>query len=448
MGSAGRVHPGLRPPGSPTLLPAVLVTLLLTLLASVTMATDAMATPSSQPAAGVCTVAVGSADAAADLQAVLDAQVADAAARGVTMRIAVTDLDGAVAGVGVTQSSGDGGRVAAASTIKVALAAYVLDGVDRGSWTLQTPVTVPADDVVGGSGTLGGQAAGRRYPLEQLLRLMITVSDNTAANALIDLVGGFDPVNAWLVEHGFDADELHLGRKMILPHAADAENWISADQAVRLLAAIHDHTLVSVESSERLTDLMRDQTVRTKLGAVIPHDLLADKTGENTGVSHDIGYLLVPGRTVAIAVLTGYDGAGADAANSTVQRAGAAVLALLQGLPEASAQPSTSPSPTTAPAPAASTTPSGPAVAETAAASPQRDALSGGDLAVLVALTGGAAGLAVAGFVLRARARRRRAAAEQGHAPVVSQRLGAVTGTENPAETGTVPWPADEGRRP
>jgi hypothetical protein len=87
-------------------------------------------------------------------------------------------------------------------------------------------------------------------------------------------------------------------------------------------------------------------------------------------------------------------------------------------------------------------------VAETAAASPQRDALSGGDLAVLVALTGGAAGLAVAGFVLRARARRRRAAAERGHAPVVAQRLGAVTGTENPAETGTVPWPADEGRRP
>jgi beta-lactamase class A len=50
---------------------------------------------------------------------------------------------------------------------------------------------------------------------------------------------------------------------------------------------------------------MSAQTVKTKFGAAIPADVpLAHKTGENGPVSHDIGYLLLPGNELAMVVFS------------------------------------------------------------------------------------------------------------------------------------------------
>jgi beta-lactamase class A len=64
-----------------------------------------------------------------------------------------------------------------------------MKGVDDGKWTFDTKVTVRPEDLVGGSGTLqkeGKSAFPQSITLDRLMRLMITVSDNTATNVLID----------------------------------------------------------------------------------------------------------------------------------------------------------------------------------------------------------------------------------------------------------------------
>jgi beta-lactamase class A len=87
-------------------------------------------------------------------------------------------------------------------------------------------------------------------------------------------------------------------------------------------------------SAQHLLALMRAQSVNTKFGAVIPREVLANKTGENDDVSHDVGYILLPGREVSLTVLAGRAGTSAasvgEAAVPYVQQIAAAVYVYLQ----------------------------------------------------------------------------------------------------------------------
>lgn len=86
-----------------------------------------------------------------------------------------------------------------ASTVKVPVAIAVLRGVARGAYTLDTPVTLRADDYVDGAGTTNHQAVGAALPIRDLLEQMIVYSDNTATDMLIGLVG-LEQVNAVTAE--------------------------------------------------------------------------------------------------------------------------------------------------------------------------------------------------------------------------------------------------------
>ncbi len=92
-----------------------------------------------------------------------------------------------------------------ASMVKVPVAMAVLRGVQRGDYTLDTALSLRADDYVDGAGTTNRQSVGTAVSIRSLLEQMIIHSDNTASDMLIDLVGIAD-VNALvksLVPEGF-----------------------------------------------------------------------------------------------------------------------------------------------------------------------------------------------------------------------------------------------------
>ena len=76
-----------------------------------------------------------------------------------------------------------------ASTVKVPVAIAVLRGIARGAYTLDTPVTLRADDYVDGAGSTNRHAVGAALPIRFLLEQMVIHSDNTASDMLIGLVG-------------------------------------------------------------------------------------------------------------------------------------------------------------------------------------------------------------------------------------------------------------------
>lgn len=268
------------------------------------------------------------------LQPVLD----DAAAHHVTLGISARNL--ASPHTNQSLDMGSMGPYKAASTIKLGLASLIMKGVDDGKWTFDTKVTVTPDDIVGGSGTLqteGKAAFPQSITLDRLLRLMITVSDNTATNVLIDFVGGFDPINRFTQSLGLADAGFHFGRKMILPHPPEQENWISPAEDAALLGMIYRSTFLSKAASSQIISWMRQQQVNTKFGAVIPRDDLANKTGELSDVSHDTGYLLVPGHETVLSVMTSFnpadfpDGSGFATANIEVQKVAKVVYDYLNG---------------------------------------------------------------------------------------------------------------------
>ncbi|MFP4976580.1 serine hydrolase [Paenibacillus sp. CN-4] len=191
---------------------------------------------------------------------------------------------------------------APASTIKLALAAALMKQVDAGRIALSDTVTVKPEDVVGGTGSLQKETFPQEVTVERLARLMITQSDNTATNVLIDAVG-LDQVDALMRE--LNLQVMHLGRKMFASASTPAQdNYISAGDLVTLLDEIYQGSFLSDASRNQLIDWMKAQEVKTKFGAVLDGRPIAHKTGENANVTHDTGYFLVPGKEIALAVLT------------------------------------------------------------------------------------------------------------------------------------------------
>ncbi len=113
----------------------------------------------------------------------------------------VRDLD---SGISVSHRADE--RWYLASSVKVPVALAVLRAVERGDFTLDTPLRVRASDYVDGAGATNAHPVGTPLSVRYLLEQMIVYSDNTASDMLIGLVG-LRAVNALvdeLVPHGIE----------------------------------------------------------------------------------------------------------------------------------------------------------------------------------------------------------------------------------------------------
>ena len=124
--------------------------------------------------------------------------------------------------------------------------------------------------------------------LKQLITDMITVSDNTAANTLLERLGNGDAtagmavVNEFCQENGYA--QTSFGRKF-LEAPTTGDNWTSANDCRNLLASIWQGTCVNAEASGKMLEYLKNQTRTGKIPAGIsdPDAITANKTGELAG---------------------------------------------------------------------------------------------------------------------------------------------------------------------
>ena len=142
-----------------------------------------------------------------------------------------------------------------------------------------------------------------RVTNRDLAQFMVAVSDNTAANILIDRVGK-DNVNATL--RGLGVTKTMLRRKMMDFAAArrGEENVSTPQEMTRLLEAIYKGKLPNKESNQQLI-----KQLSTLKESYIPHDLpagvqVANKPGNLQNVRTDSGIVFVKDRPFAVSVMT------------------------------------------------------------------------------------------------------------------------------------------------
>ena len=213
-----------------------------------------------------------------------------------------------------------------ASTIKIAILAELYrqnNGRPRSDATaparLDDPYALDARDQVGGSGVMGRFTPGAtKLTNRDLAALMISVSDNSATNILINRVGMLN-VNALMAAHGLTVTRLR--RQMMDTKAAEAglENTASPRELGTFLAALFRGDVLGKPVTDEFFTLLSIGKA-SYIPRYIPGGVrTANKPGELSGVRNDAGVVFVAGRPFAIAVLT-KDGVDERASEEAIAR--------------------------------------------------------------------------------------------------------------------------------
>jgi len=196
------------------------------------------------------------------------------------------------------------------SAIKIPLLIELYHQGDAGTLELSTRVPVRLADRTGGSGLLQNLGDGTsELSLGDLAMFMITVSDNTATNLLIDRVG-MDRVNA--TTRALGVPEVKLQRKMIRPRDsfAGTENIATAAAAATIMAKIAKCELPM--SKARCGELRRLLEIPKggPIEASVPEGVrVAWKPGDIEGVNTAWGLVDLPGRPYVVVGMVNYSDA-------------------------------------------------------------------------------------------------------------------------------------------
>ena len=193
----------------------------------------------------------------------------------------------------------------AASVIKAGIMSCLLRDVQEGRLSLEETVEFRDDQVVGGAGVLFELGRQHNFRLEELCRLMMVVSDNTASNACLRAVG-MDRLNDFFNDRGYKAN---VQRFFMNPVIDGRDNTMSAESAVLMMADIYNGLGLSEKLKDFAIGCLRRQQYREKIPLLLPEEVVVGhKTGELLGVRHDAA-VVETDQPYLIAIFTSEGGA-------------------------------------------------------------------------------------------------------------------------------------------
>ncbi|CAN5707881.1 serine hydrolase [soil metagenome] len=195
-----------------------------------------------------------------------------------------------------------------ASSIKVPILYEVFRQVEARILSLDDRIQLRASDITQGSGVLRDMSPGLAPTVHDLAMLMIIISDNTATNMVIELVGGVEPVNETMHERlGLPA--IVLNRPILFnPENEDSRPFgvASPFSLMRLIELIASERPLGEEASHQMMSILRRQHGFNQLPRFLGYNPFAaelgeaqtfwigNKTGSMPGVRADTGAIRVP----------------------------------------------------------------------------------------------------------------------------------------------------------
>jgi beta-lactamase class A len=178
----------------------------------------------------------------------------------------------------------------AASTIKLPILIAFFQDLDAGKVRLDEKLTMRGDLVTNGSGVMQYERVGKKYSALETITKMVTISDNTATNMIIDRLGGAAKLNQRFRSWG-------LKDTVIRRLLADLRgtNTTSSQDMARVLALLVNSKLVSPASKEQALDILRHTSIHTLLPAGLGKGaVIANKTGDIGFLIGDAGFVTMP----------------------------------------------------------------------------------------------------------------------------------------------------------
>jgi beta-lactamase class A len=216
---------------------------------------------------------------------------------------------------GQTYSLNGDDRVRTASTIKIAVMIEVWSRVAEGKakWADELVLTKAAR--YAGSGILPELGDGLRLTLQDCVRLMMTLSDNTATNMVLDYLStsstpGTDAVNARMNSMGFKATRImrRVGGGGDSEEGKKAEGKkfglgaTSPHEMVDIMEKLERGEIVNKEASKEMIELMKREQARYAIGRDIPAVPMASKYGALDALRSCVAILYSKQGRIAMAI--------------------------------------------------------------------------------------------------------------------------------------------------
>lgn len=209
-------------------------------------------------------------------------------------RLGVAILD---TGRGRREGYRDDERFLMCSTFKLLLVAAVLQRVDKGRENLDRRITFGKDVLLDYAPVTQQHVGPPGMTVSALCGAAITLSDNTAANLLLNAIGGPQAVTAFAHDLGDPVTRLDRSEPTLNRPQGDwdttSPNAMLDDMHKLLLGEALSHG-----SRDHLIHwLLQCQTGKDSLRAGLPHDWReGDKTGSGATAANDVAILWPPGR--------------------------------------------------------------------------------------------------------------------------------------------------------
>lgn len=163
----------------------------------------------------------------------------------------------------------------AASTIKLPLLFFFFQGVDQGKIALDEPLIMEPELIVGEAGNMQFQPPGTTFSALETVTQMITISDNTATNMIVQRLGGQERVNQRLQQQGLTQTRVNNA----LPDIEGTNITSPVDLA---------NILIDIEQEDGLSQRSRDRVLRI-LDNVVNDKLLPSGLGKGAAIAHKTG---------------------------------------------------------------------------------------------------------------------------------------------------------------
>src|SRR3990167_969624 len=186
---------------------------------------------------------------------------------------------------------------AAASTLKVPLAMSLMKAVEGGKLKLSDPYALGNLDLNDNFGDLYKVGKDSEFTVEELLKIMLEQSDNTALNALYSIflhIGIDDPLNDVYSYLGWD----FLDAPPILNEKPNYSK-INSKTLSNMFQALYNAKYISIENSNKILGYLANTPFSDKIRAGVPEDVVVShKIGTSGGdqTFSDCGIIYAPNR--------------------------------------------------------------------------------------------------------------------------------------------------------